>query len=81
MNLIGTDPMNTEQEIEMKNLDKTFFSLKDEQAATNSGGPYYTEWPHANFTSVNKVETMPRTDFMNPHQTPDHNRPHDSIHC
>ncbi|MED5407205.1 MAG: hypothetical protein VYD25_05635 [Pseudomonadota bacterium] len=73
--------MNTEQEIEMKNQDKTFFSLKAEQTATNSGGPYYTEWPHAHFTPTNKVETKPRTDFMNPHQIPDHNSAHDSIHC
>ena len=81
MRLIGTDPMNAEQEIEMKNQDETFFSLKDEQTATNSGGPYYTEWPHVRFTSANKVGTVARTGFMNPHQIPDHNRPHDSIHC
>ena len=47
----------------MDGRDNTFFSLEDEQSATDSGGPYYTEWPHARFTSPQNADTKQQTVF------------------
>ena len=80
MKLIGTDPVNTDKEIEMNSLDNAFFSLEDEQSATESGGPYYTEWPHARFASSQRADTERET-VCHSHQIQARTRRHDSIHC
>ena len=79
MKLIGTDPVNAHKEIAMDSRDNTFFSLEDEQSATDSGGPYYTEWPHARFTSPQNADTKQQTVFGFSHPVQVRTGSHDSI--
>ena len=64
----------------MDGRDNTFFSLEDEQSATDSGGPYYTEWPHARFTSPQNADTTQQTVFGFSHPVQVRTGSHDSIH-
>ena len=64
----------------MDSRDNTFFSLEDEQSATESGGPYYTEWPHARFTSPQNADTKQQTVFGFSHPVQARTGSHDSIH-
>ena len=64
----------------MDSRDNTFFSLEDEQSATESGGPYYTEWPHARFASPQNADTKQQTVFGFSHPVQARTGSHDSIH-